>query len=215
MDVSPLTLDTSGGPTITPFTLYLGATFLIAELLCLAMLTLGHRLAGHRQLRPVAQALHRQKMRALERWPLTRVRRAVESGDQLTATSILSLLILLKSAAVLLLGVVMLFWLPLAALLLPTLVAAHDSEDRQLQRWASRLAALQITSHVLAATVGFVLTVRGPLAGAPLSHLTSNHALPVAVVLLGSVVFAVAAGRREALGLLHHGVLEDVEGRGR
>lgn len=189
---------------MAPFVQTLLAALAPCLVLSLLMLAVGERLVGHRRLRPLAEILHRKKIAALERWPLSHVRRAVDEGRGGSATAILAGLILLKSAASLLLGVVMVFWLPLAALLVPTMVAAHDPDDARLAAWAGRVARLQVSSHALAAAPGFALVRHSLRPGTSVTALVADHGGLLSMLLGLSALAAVAAARSEARGLLRY-----------
>ena len=129
----------------------------------LLSLQVGARFVDNRHLLRLGALAHRQKLAALDRlWPLTRVRPAVERGQVGTCTVILSSLIAGKSAASLVFGIVMVFWLPIVSAMVPSIVAVHDPDDPSLGPWVRRVAALQVTSHALAAALGFALVVDTP-----------------------------------------------------
>ena len=173
----------------------------------LLMLEVGSRYARHPYLMKLGALAHRKKMRALERvWPLTRLRRAAEEGDRVTSTVILSSAIVVKSVASLALGVVMVFWLPLASLVVPSIITVHDPNDPSLIKWVKRVASLQVTSHALAAALGFALVVSGPLAGASLIDAAESNPILLALVSATSLGFAIAAGRAEAAGIVQRGI---------
>ena len=188
------------------------ASLFVVSWLCtqvgsLLMLQVGSRYARHPYLMKFGAIAHRNKMRALERvWPLTRLRRAAAQGDLVTSTVILSSAIVVKSAASLAFGVVMVFWLPFACLVVPSTIAVHDPNDPSLVTWVRRVASLQVTSHALAAALGFALVVIGPLAGESLTDAAGSNPILLAVVCAASLGFAVAAGRAEAVGLVERGI---------
>jgi len=171
------------------------------------MLEVGTRFADHRCLRWVGQRAHQQKMAALDRvWPLTRIRAAAARGDTRTCVTILGSLIAVKSAASLLFGLIMVFWLPLVSVMVPSIVAVHDPDDPSLLPWIRRVAALQVTSHALAAALGFALTLAGPLGDQPLSTLLQENIPLILIGSLASLAFAVAAGVFEARGVVQRGL---------
>ncbi|MEO0424902.1 MAG: hypothetical protein AAF184_21380 [Pseudomonadota bacterium] len=171
------------------------------------LLHLGGRLAGWTPLMRVGELAHRQKLQALDRtWPLTRVRPAIARQDLQACTLIFSGLIVAKSLGALLLGVVTVFWLPLASLLVPSIITAHDPDDALLRRWTHRVALWQVTSHTLAAALGFSLFVAGPGRGEGLRLVLASNLAVVALVLGASVGSAVTAGRLEARGVLERGI---------
>ncbi len=189
----------------------LGGLFLkvwgLSQIVSLLALWAGSRLTGHRHFLRLGQLAHTQKLRALERmWPLTGIRPALERQDKLTCTIILTSLIVLKSFASLAFGVVMVFWLPLASLMVPSIVAVHDPNDPSLGRWVRQVATLQVTSHALAAALGFAVVAVGPWVGKPLSAAIGSNPVLLGVVCAVSLGFAVAAGRAEAGGLMQRGI---------
>ncbi len=173
----------------------------------LIALEIGFRFTDNRHLVRIGALAHRKKMRALERvWPLTRIRPAVERGDAGACSVILSSLIALKSAASLAFGIVMVFWLPLASVMVPSIVAVHDPDDPTLLSWVRRVATWQVTSHALAAALGFALVVAGPLAERPLAEVLRSNVPLVVVASLASLAFALAAGKLEASGVVERGI---------
>ena len=177
------------------------------QVLSMCALFVGARLIGRGVLDRLGRYAHRRKLQALEStWPLTRIRPAVERGDRATVATILGGLIALKSLLGLPLGILLVFWLPPASLLVPSIVAAHDSADPGLARWARHVATLQVTSHALAASVGFALAMAGPLAGEPVGSLLRTNLPWVVLSCVASMGFAVWAGRTEASGVLRHGI---------
>lgn len=184
-----------------------GVAWVLCQTASLLMLSVGSRFAGHRHLLRIGEVAHRRKMRALETvWPLTRVRPAVSRGDSWTCTVILSSLIILKSAASLVFGVVMVFWLPLASLVVPAIVAVHDPGDPGLSRWIRKVSVLQVTSHGLAAALGYAIALVGPLRGASIAGAIESESVLFVVVCIASLLFAVAAGRAEAAGIMKRGI---------
>ncbi len=181
--------------------------WLITQLGSLMMLEIGTRVAGNRHLMRLGGVAHRQKMMALERvWPLTRIRAAVERGDAVKCTVILSSLIALKSAASFVFGIVMVFWLPIVSVIVPSIVAVHDPNDATLGPWVRRVATLQVTSHALAAALGFAMVVAGPLAERPLSSVMQSNTTLVVLASLTSLALALAAGKIEASGVVKRGI---------
>ncbi|MEM9385993.1 MAG: hypothetical protein AAGA68_13090 [Pseudomonadota bacterium] len=182
-------------------------SWVLTQAASMFFLQVGERLAGWTPLRRVAESAHRKKLEALDRtWPLTRVRGAIARRDLRECTLILSGLIMVKSLGALLFGIVTVFWLPLASLFVPSIVAVHDPHDSKLREWIHRVAVRQVTSHALAAALGFALFYVGAIGGAGLSATLDSNLALLAVVLLASGGFAVAAGRLEAGGVLERGI---------
>ncbi len=181
--------------------------WLLTQVACLLMLRAGSQLANHRYLLCLGKLAHQQKIRSLDRiWPLTRIRPALADGDLNTCVVILAALIVLKSLACLIVGMVMVFWLPLASMLVPSLVAVHNPDDPGLRRWVQKVAALQVTSHILAAALGFTLFWLGPWSGTPLIEVVESNVVLIMVASLSSIGLAIAAGYAEALGLMQQGI---------
>jgi len=184
-----------------------GTAWVLTQLASMVMLYIGSRFAGHPLLLRVGRLSHRQKLQALDSvWPLTRVRPAMERGDRLTCTVILASLIALKSVGCLALGIIVVFWLPLASLFVPAIVAVHDPDDTTLIPWIRHVATLQVTSHALAAAVGFALVRVGPANGTPLRVVVESNTVLVCAVMVISLALAVAAGRAEASGIMERGI---------
>ena len=150
---------------------------------------------------------HQKKMNSLERmWPLTKIRPAVARKDALVCNIILSTLIIIKSVASCVFGIVMVFWLPLASLLVPSIITIHDPNDAGLQTWIKKVSLLQVTSHSLAAALGFVLFVLGPLADQSLTSIILANLTLVLLVCFASLIFAIAAGWAETQGIIQRGI---------
>lgn len=178
----------------------------LGETFSLGGLALGARWINHSALRRLGALAHAKKMRSLESvWPLTRIRPAVARGDVAGVMTIITALVALKSAACLIFGIVAVFWLPVASVIVPAIAAAEDPDDPELALWVQGVARLQVTSHVVAAALGFAVMVAGPLAGLPLGAVLGDHPLSTLAALALSAGFAVAAGRREAMGVVRRG----------
>ena len=184
-----------------------GFIWLLTQAASLAMMGIGVRYAAHRYLVTLGALAQRQKLQAMDRiWPLTRLRVAARQGQLAICTLILGGLIVLKSLACLLLGIVMVFWLPVASLMVPAIVAVHDPDDPTLMTWVRRVATLQLTSHALAAALGATLVLLGPLATKTLTQVIVDNDLLCGVVSVAAYGFALAAGRMEAAGVIERGI---------
>ncbi len=182
-------------------------SWLSTQAASLLLLQIGSRFARHPDLMKLGGIAHRNKMRALERmWPLTRLRGAVARGDLGTTTLILSVGIVVKSMASLVLGVILVFWLPVASFVVPSIIAVHDPDDSGRIAWVKRVASLQITSHALAAALGFALVVVGPIGGASLTDAAGSNPILLVAACAASLGFALAAGRAEAVGVVERGI---------
>jgi len=189
------------------FPTILTLAFALSELASLVGLWLGQRMIDRPLLRRLGARSHAAKMRSLDRvWPMTRIRPALRRADVATVVMIITALVALKSLASLVFGLLTLIWLPLASLVVPTIIAAEDPEDVALRGWVERVARLQVTSHVVAAALGFALTVAGPLAGRSVGVILGENLWLVAAAVAVSAGFAIAAGRQEALELMKRGV---------
>jgi len=181
--------------------------FALSELASLRGLWLGKRMIQQPWLKQFGAKSHASKMKALAtKWPLTLIRPAVRRGDVGTVTLIVTLLVVLKSLGSMIFGLLTVFWLPIASLTVPSVIAAEDPGDPELLAWAQGVARLQVTSHVIAAALGFAVTVAGPLAGIHVFQVLRENVEVSVVALVLSLVFAVAAGRREAQGIVKRGV---------
>ena len=181
--------------------------FLLAQVSSLLLLWIGSQIASHRWLMSLGKIAHRQKIRALDRyWPLTLIRPAVARGDQKICAVVLTLFIVVKSAACFVTGIVSVFWLPFASLIVPSIIAVHDPNNPKLESRIHKVAMLQITSHVLAAAIGFAVVAEVILANESAGGVLRSNVSLVAVVLLLSSGFAIAAGKSEASGLMEHGI---------
>ena len=184
-----------------------GMCWLLTQISSVVMLLAGVRYSNHRYLLNIAKIAHQKKMESLERfWPLTKIRPAVARKDTVACSIILSSLIVFKSAASLVFGILMVFWLPLASFIVPSIIAIHDPDDTSLLPWIKKVSLLQVTSHSLAAALGFVLIKAGPLSDEPLKIIILANLELVILVCLASLGFAVAAGRTEALGVIKRGI---------
>ncbi len=181
--------------------------WVLTEAGSLAMLTIGAQVAGNRLLMRLGQLAHRQKLYAVEHmWPLTRLRSAAGRGETWTCTLILAPLIVLKSLGCLVFGVVFVFWLPLASLVVPSVVAVHDPDDQALSAWVRKVATLQVTSDAIAAALGFAVVLSGALNGSVNTDLIAENGTLLLAGSAASLAFAIAAARLEAMGVVTRGI---------
>ena len=158
-------------------------------------------------MRRLGAKAHARKMRALDSaWPLTRVRPAIEHGRAATVFVIITGLILLKSAVSFAFGLLTVFTLPVTSVMVPSLAAAEDPVDAGLLSTVETIGGLQVTSHVVAAAVGFAITVAGPISGQSVGSVIRSHLLVILVMSCVSAGFAFAAGRRESVMLMRRGI---------
>lgn len=187
--------------------LFFGTCWLLTQTISVLMLLVGARYSSHHYLLKIGKIAHQKKMNSLERiWPMTKIRPAVARKDALVCNIILSTLIILKSVASCVFGIVMVFWLPLASLLVPSIITIHNPNDAGLKTWIKKVSLLQVTSHSLAAALGFVLYVLGPLADQSLTSIIFANLTLVLSVCFASLVFAIAAGWAETKGIIQRGI---------
>lgn len=181
--------------------------WLVAQLTSAISLHLGSRVAGSRLLTRLGQIAHKRKLAALDcLWPLTLIRPAVSRNDSVTISVLLVSLIVLKSLFCLVLGVVAVFWLPFASLLIPSIVTTHKPGDSQLLAIVRRIALLQVTSHTIAAATGFSVVAVSVWKNVSILEASNELVVVILVGLFESSVFAFAAGRAETTMLLRHGI---------
>jgi len=174
---------------------------------CLVMLWIGSQVAGHRLLQHLGQIAHKRKLAALNRiWPLTLIRPALVQNDVLTCAVVLSSLIVLKSVACLMLGCIVAFWLPFASLLVPSIVAVHKPGDLALRANILKVAAFQVTSHALAAALGFSIVSISFHTDVSLVTTIADLSIPIIIGSTASIGLAIAAGKYETNMLFRHGL---------
>ncbi|MDX1643143.1 MAG: hypothetical protein R3244_02175 [Thermoanaerobaculia bacterium] len=177
------------------------------QIASIVSLWIGSRLTGSPLLMRIGSETYRRKRRAVERvWPLTRLPPALEDGRVATATLILAPAVALKSTVCLAFGGVMVFWLPFAALVVPSILRVHERSEPEFSRWTLTTATLQVTSHSIAAALGFVWTVRWLVSDAGFIEAMSRD--PIADIAAGtaSLGLAIAAGWLEAVTLERFGL---------
>ena len=79
-------------------------------------------------------------------------------------------------------------------------------DDPSLVPWVRKVAGLQITSHALAAALGFALALAGPLGDEPLARVVKANTFLILLASLASLAFALAAGVFEARGIVQRGL---------
>lgn len=187
--------------------IFLVLVLLIVQTACILMLWIGTRIAGNRFLLWIGEIAHKRKLAALDRyWPLTLLRPAIEQGNTKTCVGVLSILIALKSLGCLLLGIVVVFWLPFASLLVPSIVALHNPDDPSLMASVRNVAVLQVTSHSLAAAIGFAIVALSIQNQVSILEAAGSLWPGMICGIVGSLGFALAAGRSETAMLLRHGI---------
>jgi hypothetical protein len=129
--------------------------WLVCQLCALAMLQLGSNYIENKTLLRLGNLAHKQKMKALQSyWPLNRIRPAMANSNIVLCQIILTSLIALKSLMSFAFGALIVFWLPLAAFLVPSIITIHQPGNIQLIAKVKRIARWQVTSHTLAAAIG-------------------------------------------------------------
>ena len=68
------------------------------------------------------------------------------------------------------------------------------------------MSLLQITSHTLAAAIGFAIVIEVIHSGESVIDVSKSRASMVSIVFFLSVGFALAAGKSEASGLMKRGI---------
>ena len=112
------------------------------------------RLPTSKLLQSIGEKLHHRKMASLERPPLSWYRDVAAAGRFAPGYLIIAAGILLKSVVCGILGMLVIFYIPLGVAAIPALAAQHGN-DPKLHRWVANVTMLQTTSHLLAACVGF------------------------------------------------------------
>jgi hypothetical protein len=184
---------------------------LATELASILFLHLGSRMLNNPIMIKLGQKAHDKKMRALDKmWPLTKIRPALAEDNPRAVTVILSSLIILKSIMCFFLGVIVVFWLPLACLMVPSIIHRHDPDDQGLQAWVKKVSLSQVTSHALAASLGASLFLAGYNGGSmdwdALFMTINNHGNLVMITMFLSLIWATKAGSAETDGILKRGI---------
>ncbi len=188
--------------------LFIFATTEVASILFLYM---GTALLDNPMLIKLGEKAHVKKIKALDKmWPLTKIRPALAENNPRAVTAILSALIILKSIMSFFFGILMVVWLPLSSLIVPSIIHLHDPNDPSLQQWVRRVSFFQITSHAVAAALGATFFLEGHIDGsidfaAMVSAMNENMTL-VIIVLSASLLFALFAGKVETDGILKRGI---------
>lgn len=158
-------------------------------------------------LQAIGRKIHGQKMAMLKKPPLSYYQRAVDHGDFVTGLSIIAVLILLKSLASGLLGLITIFYLPLGVATIPALAAEHG-DNPVLNRWVTRVTAWQTFSHILAASLGFAASWLWISAGSsPIETFKGSLAFTGAVA-IASLVTGLIAAWMETAGHMRDGFLK-------
>ncbi len=110
--------------------------------------------SGTGWLEAIGRKLHEQKIAQIARQPLKFYREAAAAGRFGLGFAIIATGILLKSLVSGLVGLIVIFYLPLGVMTIPALATQHG-EREGMRRWVARVTVLQTTSHLLAAAVGF------------------------------------------------------------
>lgn len=157
-------------------------------------------------LRAVGRKMYEQKMAMLEKPPLKQYHEAVKGQKFTFGLAIITFLILLKSFGCALLGLITVFYLPLGVGTIPPLAAQHGDRPG-LRRWVASVTGWQLTSHLLAACIGFSATwlwISDDLS--PLKSMAESPVLTV-IFLAGSVVTGLVAAWIETTGHFRKGFL--------
>jgi len=73
-------------------------------------------------------------------------------------------------------------------------------------KWIFKVSILQVTSHSMAAALGFTLYIFGPMTESSLSILAQSNFIIIFLICLCSLGFAIAAGKTEAEGIIQRGI---------
>jgi hypothetical protein len=181
------------------------------EVASILFLYMGSALLDNPILLKLGEKAHVKKIKALDKmWPLTKIRPALAENNPRAVTKILSGLIILKSIMSFFFGILMVVWLPLSSLMVPSIIHLHDPNDPSLQQWVKRVSFFQITSHAVAAALGATLFLEGYMDGSidfavVVSAMNENMTL-VIIVLFASLLFALFAGKVETDGIFKRGI---------
>jgi imidazolonepropionase-like amidohydrolase len=172
-------------------------TLILVELICLLAVWLGWRFGpGIPWTRKMAVQMHQRKMEAMEKSPpLILYKRSVDEGRHGLGLMILSTLISLKSLGAAVMGIIMVYWLPLATMLLmPGIIETHRPEQSAFARRVfARVTIAQVTSHAIAAALGFVLTRTWWVSETGFWTLISQNMPTITAALAGSFLVAILA----------------------
>lgn len=134
--------------------LTLMALLLASAASVLAYVAAAKALPNANWLQKIGRKLHDQKKAQLKMPPLSYYQGFVDRDAFIPGFLIIAILILLKSLLSGLLGLIVVFYLPLGVATIPALADAHGDQPG-LQRWAALVTFAQSLSHILAACVGF------------------------------------------------------------
>ena len=155
--------------------------------------------------------MYRTKLWALDRiWPLTLFRVAWERRRVGLGCAVLTPLILMKSAGCLVLGVIVLVWLPLAMLILPSLFSQVDAyQHPEGRRWMHRVILLQGGSHLVAAAAGAAVQVAAGFQLDRLIPTAGEHSTLLIVAVVVSAALGIGAGWAESWAHIRLNLLEN------
>ena len=157
-------------------------------------------------LQAIGRKMHDQKMAMLDKPPLRQYQKALDRGRFGTGLFIITALILFKSIGSGLLGLITVFYLPLGVGTIPALAAEHGDQPG-LCRWVAQVTAWQLTSHLLAACVGFAATWLWIRTGvSPTDYLLQSAGF-TSLFLVGSLATGLVAAWIETTGHFRKGFL--------
>ncbi len=169
----------------------------VLELICLLAVWIGWRFGpGMAWTRRLAQQIYHKKIQAMEKSPpLIMYKRAVDEGRNGVGLAILTILISLKSLGAMVMGIIMVFWLPLATLLLmPGIIDAHQpGEAAKARQKFAEVTIAQVSSHAIAAALGYALTKTWWASDTGLWALIVQNSTTVIWTLAASLLVAVLA----------------------
>ncbi len=175
------------------------------------MLVLGGHFLNNHLLLKVGKKAHAKKMASLDKiWPLTKIQSLINDGNKLGCHVILSFLIFIKSFLCFFFGMIVIFCLPIACFVVPSIIHIHNPDDPKLQAWIFKVSLLQVTSHTFAASIGaslfFTLNYNYSFSWNSAMALISGNLIFIILALFTSFIFAVVAGHEEMEGIMKRGI---------
>ena len=186
--------------------LTLVALLLVSAASVLAYVVAAKILPNAHWLQKIGRKLHDQKLIQLKKPPLSYYQVLVDRDAFVPGFLIIAILILLKSLLSGLLGLIVVFYLPLGVATIHALAAAHGNQPG-LRRWAAKVTFAQSLSHILAACVGFAAVYSWLQSNLGLLEILASAPLFTAVMLAASVITGLWAAWIETDGHMRGGFL--------
>ena len=175
---------------------------------CWATFHLGGLIARGPRVASIGAGIYGRRLAGLERRPGRWILEAAKTDGTGRAGLVLSLLILLRSGFLMILGVLGLALLAIGAGLAPALLGASRAyQQPKKRRWILAVLRTQAAGHLVAATAGAALQLT---AGFSLAALPGSWLIVGDFVLAATVIWVLlgfAAGYLEAHTLIRRGVL--------